>query len=307
MAEKEAEKEKVWLLSTKDVEYLYGQTSDPQILLHSTNYKPYLIDDLIHQSDTSNLSLINFYSDFLNKFSTYTNSEAYPTSKSALIHKTEEIQLKLNENLKENNDWEKSSVYFDKIFRLSKDGDRNIFLARSFPNRFKDFKIKGIERSDYWLLCYMQTVANILEKNIQDIEFYGLLHRGDLRNKIENGTTYSIKPAIYWKSQEQEIIIYSYSHEEINDIYTNIIRNSDFFEGLKNGEKEHYFMLGKLHFSGINQRKQILQDIGITEKLEKEDLQFLLNSINSEELELEKQKRKFKQFLNIDIEEFLKR
>jgi len=299
-----AEKEKIWLLSTKDVEYLYGQTSDPQILLHSTNYKTYLIDDHIHQSDKSNLSLINFYSDFLNQSPTYINSKTYQGNNSAsLIHKIEEIQLKLNENLKENNDWEKSSVCFDKIFRLNKDGDRNIFLARCFPNRFKGFKINGIERSDYWLLCYMQTVANILEKNIRDIEFYGLLHRGDLRNRIENGAMYSIETSDFWHNQKQEIIIYSYSHEEINDIYKNIIRNSDFFEGLNNGEKEHYFMLGKLHFIGIDQRKQILQDIGITEKLETEDIQFLLNP---EASMLEDQEKKFKQFLNIDMEEFLK-
>lgn len=297
------EKEKVWLLSTKDVENLFNQTSHFQILLNSANSKPYLIDDLIHQSDTANLSLINFYSDFSNNNSTYTNYLSYQKEKSKYIQKIEDIQSKLQESLIENNDWEKSSVYFDKIFRLNKDGDKNIFLARCFPNRFKNFKINGIERSDYWLLCYMQTVANILEKNIKDIEFYGLLHRGDLRNKIENGETYSVDTANFWNSQKQEITIYSFSHDSNNNFYTNIIRNSDFFEGLNSCEDEHYFMLGKLHFSGIDQRKQILQDIGITEKLKSEDIQWLLNS---KESDLEEQKMKFKQFLNIDIEEFLK-
>jgi hypothetical protein len=249
------QKTEVWLISTKDVETLF-KTQGKNILIDSLNAhglsifeKPVL--------NSKKLSLAHFYNDVTTYEDTTCFYNSMNLTNDIIKHNIiiESIKQKINETGAES-----SSALFDKIFFLgekNKHSESRIFLTRCFPNTLfsniraidsnKDFKLYY-----YWLLAYMQSVANILNKNLNELEYNFLLHDQDvgvsnggkqkkhfIRGKVGSFPKPTLKFKPYWLTFSNDTnwnecikSIYLYTHDDTDAYFSFVIKEPSFFQDI---------------------------------------------------------------------------
>jgi len=233
----------VFLISTKNVEELNSENKNP-ILLNKKNSYPKSIFEI---ENSKKLTLKHFYHDIFSEIDRDTyiyNSNNNKEINSSDVMKVSESKLKENK--------EPSTKFFQFIHILNQNEEKVVFLTRCYPNTFEvSKKIKGdIKWNMYWLFAYMQTVASILEKEMNELSFNFLLHDEDIgeRNKFHtflNKKEPFEKPKLnfdkFWNVFKNESDwknsinnIYVYCHDPNDYYYNNIILKHDFFNEVEN-------------------------------------------------------------------------
>lgn len=246
--------EKVWLITTKDVEYLFD-LDGKEILFNLNNC---LVHNISDYTDEYNLTLIDYYSDYLNiihKTVFHDVSDNRKSIEEITKHITEKIPSQCSEP---------SSSLFNKIFQLS---DSYVFLTRCFPNTLiPDNKnhINNNQLKAYWLISYANTVAKIIKKSFSEIEFFGILHSSDTIDSTYNHEMQKKSISISRKGIELEmnICLIKYSHDINDNIYHNVILNTSFFSNMIDDDI-HIHILKSIELPGILERSKILKAAGL--------------------------------------------
>jgi hypothetical protein len=300
-------KKKVFLISTKDVETLFDNNNLPKCLFNNSNVSKHRIIDIWNKVN-DRLTLYDFYNNINNNsLSYYQNYENYlkgnSENRSASEDNISRIKEIICDNIKGNDD--SSSKYFYEIFQLGFPEDKYIFLTRCFPNKLikngleskKKVNINGIELVNevvkpgiltniYWLVCYVNTVMSIIDDpNLENYEFYGLLHNGDVDGDNNKSITYGKQYQL--SSYDNSVIkfekIFTYSHEPDNIIYKNIIMREDLFNELDNNKEACDYLLEKLienKYDTIINKSNLLKNINTElsyDNLTDEDKRFIFD------------------------------
>jgi hypothetical protein len=237
---------KVWLITTKDVENLFN-LSGKEIFFNLRYCNVYNISNY---NDNENLTLIDYYSDYLNERNetVFYDGPSHRKSISDISYK-----------IINSPNCEPSSSLFYKIFQLK---GSHVFLTRSYPDKLILDAGNHIENEDqrraYWLISYANTVAKIICKPFNEIEFYGILHSSDTNNSEQCMQFETI--SISRKDTVFPMIInrIKFSHDLNDYIYNEVILNTSFFSCVY-GDDINNHILKSIVFPGIFERSKILE------------------------------------------------
>ncbi len=241
-----AQKTPVWLISTKDIISLFPESdkeftksidNNYKILFNREDFTAISLDNI--ERSTQTLTLKDFYSDYLNGKDKKIMNEHGANFENRNDKTIDDIITELETFNGKNN------LTFKYIYRY-KHCDENIFITRCYPLKidfdFQNNPFGNVKLEKYWIEAYLNTVSIIMEKPVKELEVFCILHKDDL-----NGLYFQNVKIALPSSKENIINIrgFSYSHEFNKDrIYTDIIRNTSFFNGFE--KKQEMFMLGCL-------------------------------------------------------------
>lgn len=243
--------EKVWLITTKEVENLFN-LDGKEVLI---NLKNCSVHNISEYTDENNLTLIDYYSDYLNK-------QEETVFYDGASHRKSIVNI-YNKIINSQN-CEPSSFLFNKIFKLN---NSHVFLTRSYPDTLildDGYHIKDeAERRAYWLISYANTVAKIIDMSFNEIEFYGILHSSDTNDseqyEMQNETISISRENTNFQMNINRI---KYSHDTNSYIYNEVIRNPSFFSSIDQNNI-HNQILKSIEFPGILERSKILKAAGL--------------------------------------------
>jgi hypothetical protein len=250
-------KNNIWLISSKDIEELNGNSTLGKRCIHSENSEVFDIYDDRYNDFNKKMSLGSFYYDlylkYYNKISLKTDSmgrkypfienlDSYLATSSEEINNTDKIVIDYDEiksafnRIKGIKDT--TEILNWNVFKLK---DHNVFFTRCFPTVLNS-NIDLTYAHKYWLLSYFFTVCRILEINdLKDYSFNFILHDKDIQKTGEGkyllndfiGNEFNSIPLDFSIEAIQLLgsRIYYYQHDDNSSLYyRNIIKNINFFD-----------------------------------------------------------------------------
>ena len=245
----------IWMFSSKDVEHLFYEDTIKDCFFQKENTFQY---DVFNEEFKENwFTLKNFYFDIIKFKEKKKRINCLQKIKySAKLYDPFIYDSVLSELTKSRR--EDSGGMINKVFGLKLNNqsikDCRVFYTRCFPNKNKycvdfhnHFENEGFKfnLSNYWVLAYMYTTANLIEIDVKNILFNFVFHDEDFGIEKTNGNINfepTKFPLIEHLFNEGSCTLhfgktYAYTHEKSRRCYRDLICNSNFFDNIKNNEE----------------------------------------------------------------------